>query len=175
MGAPEYVPTKAAEAVRTYTSPPRRPESWMADRPGELGGRQPAGERLGSQGPDQGYALTLAEGFEGTLKLHRGEHEQDALAGAVAVALKRASLFGRAPVVHDLTAALTIWGFLDPNAPKELVELRHRLFEEVHHPHHYSKLREVADRVPAEVLRQPHQTIIDQARDNWKSMLALTT
>ena len=56
-------------------------------------------------------------------RLAPGEHEKDALAGAVGVALKRASLFGRAPVVHDLTVALTIWGFLG-EAPDDLVELR---------------------------------------------------
>jgi len=29
-------------------------------RPAEVQGRQPTGARLGFQGPDQGYALTLA-------------------------------------------------------------------------------------------------------------------
>ena len=48
--------------------------------------------------------------FEGKLVLTPGEHERDVLAGACAVALKRASLFGRAPVVHDLTVALTASG-----------------------------------------------------------------
>ena len=80
--------------------------------------------------------LSLARRFEGKLTLTPGEHEKDALAGAVGVALKRASIFGRAPVIHDLTVALTIWGFLD-DVPRELVELRRHLFEEVSHPHHY--------------------------------------
>ncbi len=109
---------------------------------------QPRGDRLGHQGPDQGYALRLARQFEGKLTLTAGEHEKDALAGAVAVALKRASLFGRAPVIHDLTVALTVWGFLDEEPPKELVDLRKHLFEEVWHPHHYAELRRIVDLVP---------------------------
>ncbi len=173
MGAPEFVPAAAARRNRTYSSPPRRPESWLADRPGELDGPQPEGDQLGNQGPDQGYLLTLAEGFRGKLSLHPGEHEDDALAGGVAVGLKRASLYGRAPVVHDLTVGLGVWGFLDPKAPKELVAARHPRFEEVHHPYQYTKLRAVADAVSPEVLRQPHQAILDQAADNWKSVLTL--
>ena len=91
--------------------------------------------------------LSLARRFEGKLTLTPGEHEKDALAGAVGVALKRASLYGRAPVVHDLTIALTIWGFLG-EAPDDLVALRTPLFEEVWHPHHYAELRQLVDLVP---------------------------
>jgi len=115
--------------------------------------------------------LTLAREFAGKLSLKNGEHENDALTGAVAVGLKRASGFGRAPVIHDLTVALTIWGFLDPKAPKALLELRHAMFEECHHPHHYPKLRAIADAVPADVLHQPHQAILDQYRDSWKQVI----
>jgi hypothetical protein len=84
MAAPDYVPTPL-EPVRTYSSPPRRPGSWMANRPGDLHGRQPEGPQLGSPGPDQGFALTIAEGFRYRLSLSEGEHAGDALAGAAAV------------------------------------------------------------------------------------------
>ena len=55
MAAPEHVPTKPAEKVRAYESPPRRPDTWRVDRPADFADtdRQPAGQRLGSQGPDQ--------------------------------------------------------------------------------------------------------------------------
>ena len=36
VAAPEYVPVDRNQPVRAYESPPRRPESWLADRPGEL-------------------------------------------------------------------------------------------------------------------------------------------
>ena len=61
MTAPQYVPVKAIDDTRLYTSPPRRPGSWTQDRPAELLSGQPRGDRLGSPGPDQGFALTLAE------------------------------------------------------------------------------------------------------------------
>jgi hypothetical protein len=131
---------------------------------------QPRGERLGNQGPDQGYMLSLARRFEGRLTLAAGEHERDALAGAVGVALKRASLYGRAPVVHDLTVALTIWGFLGP-APEELVALRTPLFEEVSHPHHYAGLRQLVDLVPDDVLRLTPAQVSEAHRADWRSLL----
>lgn len=171
MAAPEHVPVDRNQPVRGYASPPRRPESWRPDRPGEVvEDGQPRGARLGNQGPDQGYMLSLARRFRGRLTLAPGEHEKDALAGAVAVALKRASLFGRAPVIHDLTVALTIWGFLG-EAPKDLVAVRTPLFEEVWHPHHYAELRRIADLVPADVLRQTPAQITAAHVADWRSLL----
>lgn len=101
------------------------------------------------------------------------EHADDAIAGAVAVALKRSSLFGRAPISHDLTVGFTVWGFLDSSADKRLLEVRHELFEECRSPHHYPKLRAIADAVSAEVLAQPHQAVLDQYRDGWNQVIQL--
>jgi len=172
VAAPEYVPVDRTRPIRAYQSPPRRDGSWLADRPGELTQGQPHGERLGNQGPDQGYVLSLARRFEGKLTLTTGEHERDALAGAVAVALKRASIFGRAPVVHDLTVALTIWGFLG-DAPADLVSLRKPLFEEVAHPHHYAEQRRIADLVPDDVLRKTPAQVTEAHRADWRSLVAV--
>ena len=71
----------------------------------------------------------LARRFQGQLQLADDEREEDALAGP-AVALKRASLFGRAPVLADLTVALTVWGFLGDATP-DLIAFRQPLFAEV--------------------------------------------
>ena len=172
MAAPEFVPVDKTRLLRTYESPPRRPDPWMATRPGELHQGQPDGPRLGAQGPDQGYVLKLARRFAGKLTLAAGEHERDALAGASAVALRRASLFGRAPIVHDLTVALTIWGFLG-DAPTDLVSLRKPLFEEVAHPHHYAEQRRIADLVPDDVLRQTPAQVSEAHRADWRGLLAV--
>ena len=173
MAAPEHVPVDRNQPVRGYESPPRRPESWRPDRPAEVvEDGQPRGQLLGNQGPDQGYMLSLARRFQGKLTLTSGEHEKDALAGAVGVALKRASIFGRAPVVHDLTIALTIWGFLG-EAPPELVALRKPLFEEVWHPHHYSALRRLVDMVPEGTLRMSPGQVTEAHRVGWRDLLLL--
>ncbi len=82
--------------------------------------------------------------------------------------MKRAALFGRAPVVHDLTAAFTIWGFLGP-AEAELLRLRRPLFEEVANPHHYMELRRVADLVPQAVLRLSPAEIAKVAESDWRA------
>jgi hypothetical protein len=172
MAAPEYVPKPPTDRARVYESPPWRPDEWFADRPADLTGRQPIGPRLGYPGPDQGYVYVLARQFEGRLVLAPGEHEADAVEGCIAVAMKRASLFGRAPVVHDLTAAFTLWGFLG-DADPELVRLRRPLFRECSHGHSYMQKRRIADLVPIAVLRKPHGEIASQARADWRSMFNL--
>lgn len=168
MAAPEFVPHAPTDKPRVYTSPPWNGEPWLAARPGDLPGRQPLGPRLGYPGPDQGFAMKLAASFEPRLVLAEGEHAADAIAGCTAVALKRASLFGRAPVIHDLTAAFTIWGFL-AEADTELVRLRRPLFEEVANLHHYMERRKIADLVPQAVLRLTHTEVGRVATQDWRA------
>src|SRR5690606_37220843 len=133
--------------------------------------RQPSGPAFGVQGPDQGYALKLANNhFRGKLFLAEREHEDDVIAGCVAIALRRASLYGRAPVIHDLRLAFTIWGFLDENPDPELVELRRHLFEELSNPHHYFELRRLANGIREETLRlTPDQA--QARRTEWRALL----
>ena len=69
MAAPHFVPTAPVDEPRSYRSPDHVPAAWMPDRPAELTGRQPQGARLGFQGPDQGYGLTLANRFRSRLVL----------------------------------------------------------------------------------------------------------
>jgi hypothetical protein len=127
---------------------------------------------LGSQGPDQGYVYVLARRFEGRLQLSAGEHASDAIAGCVGVALKRASLYGRAPVMPDLTVAFTVWGFLR-EAPDELVDTRRKLFAEVSNPHHYPEQRRLVDMVPESTLRQTPQQVAEAHQADWRSLLVL--
>lgn len=147
----------------------------MPDRPGELvdDGFQPEGPALGVQGPDQGYALLLARRFEGKLALTEGESEEDAIAGAVAIALRRAALYGRAPVIHDLRLAFELFGFLDADAEtdEDLIAYRREAFAEVSNGHHYYfELRHLAASVPEETLRlTPEQ--VRQRRNDWRTLI----
>ncbi len=178
MAAPEFVPTKPTDKPRAYASPPRHGDEWRAVRPGELVSRggQPdvdAG-RMGAPGPDQGYLLKLVPMLRPELQLAAGEQEADAEAGGVAIALKRASLFGRAPVIHDLRVAYTVWGLLDPSAPAELVAERTKRFEGIHlTAHHYPELRAVVDAVPAATLRLSPAQVAEAAATDWRSLLEL--
>jgi hypothetical protein len=172
MAAPEYVPVPPLDRPRVYESPDVVPEAWVADRPGELDGPQPEGGRLGFQGPDQGYALKLAdEQFRPRLQLGDGEHAEDAVEGCVGIALRRASIYGRAPVIHDLTIAFTIWGFLDPSPPDELVAVRRKAFEGVGHvAHHYAEGRAIVDAVPEATLRMTHTAVTAAYPDQWRQL-----
>jgi hypothetical protein len=169
MAAPEQVPSNlGSQPRRGLPLPPALP--WRADRPGELGPAQPRGPRLGAPGPDQGYALSLAGRFHSRLQLTEGETAHDAEAGCVAVGLRRASIFGRAPVVHDLTLAFTIWGFLG-SAPPELVAHRTPLFQAA--SHHYEDQRAIAGAVPEEVLRAPHAATLARYPGEWRALVGL--
>ena len=145
----------------------------MADRPGEVVGIEPsAGPGLGNQGPDQGYALKLAERFAGQLVLAHGEREDDALAGCVAVALRRASMFGRAPVMHDLRLALELFGFLG-EADADLVAWRRdRSVGAAGHHGYHVKLR-LADLVPADTLRLTPAAVAEACSKDWRTPLGL--
>lgn len=171
MAAPEYVPTDPTARVRAYRSNPRRPEPWVADRPGEVD-FQPRGERLGDPGPDLGFALKIARTFDDRLQLADGEDHHDVVGGCVAVAMRRSSIYGRAPVLFDLELAFTIWGYLDPAADAALVEYRRPRFEGVGHAaHHYVELRELVDSVPEATLRLTPSGAADAYAADWREAL----
>ena len=172
MAAPEYVPTPTTAEPRVYQSPPWRGDTWVADRPAEIAGGQPFGARLGDPGPDQGYALRLARSLHGRLVLTSAEDEHDAIAGCVAIAMRRASSFGRGPSMHDLTVAFTLWGFL-AEAPTPLVAVRTKVFAAVGHAHHYMQRRAIVDVVPDEVLRLSPADMAAFVRNEPSQVLAI--
>jgi len=168
MAAPKYVPTDH-NGPKSYRSPDVVPSSWTSPRAGSLDGTQPEGAALGNQGPDQGYALLLAREFGDKVLLVADEHHHDVMAGAVEVAMKRASIFGRAPVVHDIEIALRVWGFLD-ESPPELVEFR-RCFAGLSNPHHWRELRDVVAMVPEETLRMSPSEVRASHVADWAKLL----
>lgn len=153
MSAPRYAPS-SNDHTPFYESPDVVPTSWSAARPGAVDGLQPNGPFLGYQGPDQGFVLTIAERLRPRICTSTGEHIDDAIAGSIGIALRRASMFSRAPVVHDLTIALTMWGWFDQSPAAELVKLRRQAFAGLRHgAHHYGAARRIVDAVPESTLR----------------------
>jgi hypothetical protein len=170
VSAPKFVPVATVGAFRGDSALPPA-EEWKSDRPADLAGGSPTGARMGRPGPDQGFAIKLANSFHGKLRLTPGEDEHDAIAGCLGVALKRASMFSRAPVIHDLRVAFATFGYLD-DAPADLVEFRKQRFEAV--GHHYELQREIADLVPEETLRMTPEAVSRRvAGGNWKALLTL--
>lgn len=168
MAAPDFVPTDRNQNVRGYHSPPRRNRSWTADRPGDIAAGQPAGARLGSQGPDQGFAYKLVDSFE--LELGR-VNKGDAVAACVGIATKRAAAFGRGPMHEDLAIGFTVWGFLDDSPADDLVELREQLFAEIRSSHHYQERREVIDMVDLEVLQLDLDHVGARYASGWTNVI----
>jgi len=169
MAQPQYVPTTLDEQPRKGLALPPAVR-WVAGRPGEVGPRQPRGSWFGSAGPDQGYALKLAHRFDDRVVVVPPETVADALAGCIAVATKRAALFGRAPVVHDVGIAYRIWGFLG-DAATELVDHRRAMF--VSAAHHYEQQRAIADAVPEETLRLSKDEVNGRFPAEWRALLGL--
>jgi hypothetical protein len=166
---PSFVPVVEADQVRRAYQL-RVPSIWTSSRPSELRGtRAPSGNSLGTPGPDQGFALKLARRFEDRMVLGRGEQVEDAISGCTAVAIRRAALFGRAPVIHDLTLSFTLWGFLD-GAPADLVAAREPLFRSA--SHHYRVQRIIADAVSEATLRLTPGQVADQLAA-WRTLLAI--
>lgn len=150
MAQPEFVPLHAGDRVRAAERLPAH-AGWRQDRPAELVSPDlPTGHRFGSPGPDQGYGLTLAKRFVDRLELAGDEHAEDAVAGSLGVGLRRASIFGRAPVIHDLDLAFTILGYLG-GAPADLVAFRVPLVQGA--AHSYWVQRDVVDKVADATLR----------------------
>ena len=132
----------------------------------ELGG--------GVRGAETGLAPgLLAERFRDRLQLQPNEVADDAIQGCLGVALRRASLFGRAPTIHDFTVAFTIWGFLDPSPPQELVDLRRPMFAGVRHAVHYAEARAIASFVPEATLRRPHGEVVSAYPAAWRELLGV--
>ena len=172
MAAPKFAPVSPTDDSRGYESPDHVPIGWKPDRPAEIRGFQPVGARLGFQGPDQGFAIKIANTFRPKLHVSAGESVDDAVSGCLGIGLRRASMFSRAPVVHDLTIAFTIWGLLDSAPPAELVELRRPLFAGLAKvAHAYDASRELVDRVPEATLRMLPAQVTAAYPGRWRELI----
>ena len=151
MTQPSYVPIVEADQVRpAYRAHP--PRDWRADRPADRrGGPSPRRAEFGTPGPDQGYALLLADRmFAERVQTADGESVADALHGAAEVGAARAAQFGRAPIAKDVEHGLVLFGFLG-SAPSDLVAWRVPRFRSV--AHHAHARRQLVDMVPDSTLR----------------------
>ena len=169
MAAPDYVPVLPQDRPRDPERLPP-PARWRATRPGdfvEQKALQPTGPTLGYQGPDLGYALKLAEDFQARLKLGPAENAHDAVGGIIGIAMRRASMYGRAPVIYDLEVAFGMWGYLTDDPPADLAAYRRHLVQAI--AHDYARRREIADRVPEATLRMAPAQVLERVAD-WRPL-----
>lgn len=170
MTQPSFVPIGEADQVRPAYQL-RVPSIWTQSRPSELRAAvRPTGPRLGSPGPDQGFALKLAHRFVDRLTFAEGESAEDVVAGCTAVGMRRCAHFGRAPAIYDLAFAFTLWGFLG-GAPDDLIEWRAPLFRSA--AHHYLAQRTIADCVADETLRLTPEEVAERL-DSWRQLLIVS-
>lgn len=173
MAVDPYVPTQAEDAPRESVRVPP-PKGWRAVRPGDLvPGEKPCppGILFGTPGPDSGYALTLAQRFHGRLEIAAPETGHDAMAVAAELAMRRAALFGRAPVMADLDLAFTLFGWLGGASP-ELKEWRRLAVAGA--AHDYPRRRALVDAVPEATLRLKPGEEVRAALGNWRALLGVS-
>jgi hypothetical protein len=145
---PADAPRQDQNLAPGVSVPPAR--AWSANRPGDLRGGQPRGELLGSPGPNVGYALTLVHRAKDRLALAPHEHVDDAAAVVGEMAMKRASSYGRAPVMADVECAMLVLGYQGGCAPG-FAEWRALAVEGAHHE--YARRRAFCDGVSLDALR----------------------
>jgi hypothetical protein len=173
MAVDPYVPTQPEDAPReSLRLPPAK--GWLAVRPGDLapGEKQtPGGVLFGAPGPDSGYALTLAERFHRRLEVVAPETEHDAMAVGAELAMRRAAMFGRAPVLADLELAFMLFGWLGGASP----ELREwRRLAATGSAHEYPRRRALVDAVPEATLRLTPGDDVRAGLGNWRALLGIS-
>ncbi len=169
MTQPKFAPIQAEDQVReAYHLQTPRP--WVPGRPADFRpGSPPRLRGVGTAGPDQGYALLLARRFVGKFRTAEGESPDDAVASILLVALRRAAVFGRAPVLHDLGLGFTLAGYLgDP--PQDLVEWRCERFRGASHDDW--AVRELGLGVPESTLRMMPGQVADSI-GRWRELWGL--
>jgi len=154
------------------------PGAWVPHRPAESRPTPHAQHLagLGIPGPDQGYALELARRFDDRLVLEPGEHASDVLAGAVAIALRRAALFGRAPVAADVELPLRLFKYIVDDEgtwpSSQLVEWRREHFAGA--ARDYWRRRALADSIAESTLRLKPATIAERLESepgSWSQLV----
>ncbi len=171
MTQPKFAPILPMDEVREASKlPPAAP--WSMHRPGDFRPEPGAPHRSGrgSAGPDQGYAMLLAERFGSRIETAEGEHAADVLQGGAAIAMRRASIYGRAPVAADLEVAFNLFGYLG-GASQEMLEARKELFLGLSHD--YWRLRSLVDLVPETTLRLTPEEVRERLEEEPSSFRAL--
>lgn len=159
MTQPKFAPIGIEDEVRPIYRL-EVPRQWVPHRPGDFDPRT-VREETGA-GPDQGYLALLAERFVDAIVLGPGEHRDDALAGAIAIGMARASLFGRAPVLKDVEYALRALGYFLQQSP-DLVKKRAELVGGV--AHDLWRRKELVAMFTDDLLRMPAEKAAEQI---WK-------
>jgi hypothetical protein len=164
-----FVPADPADRPRQQQNlppgaalPPSR--RWQAERPGDLVASSPQGGLFGSPGPNVGFAYTLAERVADDLVVTEHEHIDDVIPVLAEVAGRRAASFGRAPVIHDVDAAMKLFGY-DGSADPAFAKARALLVHEAGHS--YYKRRGIVEMVHDELLRKPPGEL-DAAVYEWR-------
>ena len=171
MAVDPYVPTRPEDAPRRSVAIPAA-AGWRAVRPGDLDpAAGPGGEGVlfGTPGPDSGYALTLTARFGGRITVVPPETVHDAELLGAHVAMRRAGVFGRAPMAVDVELGLTLFGWLD-DAPPDLIEWRRLAVAGI--AHDYPRRITLVEAIPEAVIRQKPDEVLARLGE-WRQLLGL--
>ncbi|MGQ0823652.1 MAG: hypothetical protein ACT4OX_01260 [Actinomycetota bacterium] len=171
MSTDPFVPSDPADTPRQQQNLPpgtALPPAlhWHANRPGDLRAKQPKGQLFGSPGPNVGYAYTLAEHAAKDLQRRDAESVHDVVPVLAEIAAKRAALFGRAPVIHDVAVAIKLLGY-DGDVDDDFGAIRELIVHDAGHD--YTRRRGIVDTVPEQLLRLKSEDL-DEMISEWRHL-----
>jgi hypothetical protein len=174
MPTDPFVPERLEEEPRQEPNLPPgvkmpAPRRWFANRPGDIPAGWPSGKLLGSPGPNIGYALTLANRVRDRFELAPHEDLDDAVAVVAEIAMRRAAIFGRAPVITDVEFGMQSMGY--NGADPDFVAWRKRAVHGAEH--NYYERRALVDAIPVDILRLVPSALpahLDEARQSLRSV-----
>lgn len=156
MSTQDFVSPKRIDTPRHEQNMPEGvdtpvPQAWIGNRPGDdLLQKKDNELLLGNPGPNIGYALKIVNNEFDTLYLVEHENEHDVVALLAEIAMRRASVFGRAPVKADVVLAAHILSYdVEPTQGEE--KWRPQLIHNCSHDEH--RRRQIVNSVPQMIIK----------------------
>lgn len=123
---------------------------WSNPRSGKITSSDANESLMGSAGPSGGFALKLVHEQLAKMVMSDDEEAADIAIGLGVLVSKRASIFGRSPIIFDVHFFEVLFG-LDGTQDQSLIEFRKMFFRGA--AHSYLVQRQLADAVPESTLR----------------------
>jgi hypothetical protein len=144
------------------------PLPWVAGRPGDeaIAPVVPEGEYYGHPGPSIGFAMTLVNRQWDNIVLVDHEHRHDVEPLLAEIAMRRASFYGRAPIIDDVKLAIKILSY-DAAPTQGEEKWRPHLVHDCGHNEH--RRRAIVNSIPEEII-EGQQDDISSISGWWEKL-----
>lgn len=177
MSTQDFVSPKRIDEPRHEQNMPEGvdtpiPDAWTPARPGDSldDSRSESEHLLGNAGPNVGYALSLIAHQRDNIVLAAHEHAHDVEPLLGEIAMRRASHFGRAPMMGDVTFAMKLLSYdVEPTQGEE--KWRPRLVHDCGHNEHRRRI--IVNSIPEEIVEGSHVDVKAAISGWWEKLEGL--